>query len=207
VKRSRIYFACGLLILCALAISGTRPHAFQKLNTVVSAEGFEALLSPAEPVDIAGIIASTPVKAGAAVAVDPAEKYRLTIEEGMGNCSERSFGLAWKLRQTNVDLQIVHLLPTELFVEGHGHSMLRIPYADGATTRIGLVDLLEGGLPMGGGEPLDIEDLTHGSIDDFSVRSLSGLHDDQSPYYGEFLDGVMVGFVPAREVDRYLAIK
>jgi hypothetical protein len=203
LRRSRIYLACGLLAILSLALAASRPHGFQKLNTIVPADGFEPLRRPSVPVDIAGIIGRAPFRPGAAVTVDPAKKYRLTVEEGTGNCSERAFGLAWKLRQSEIDLQIVHLLPQSNFVRGNGHSLIRIPYEDGGETRVGLVDLLEGGFPTSDGELLDIEDLTRGAVADFEIRSLTRLQDDEAPYYGDSLDSVSIGYIPAREIDRY----
>lgn len=203
LRRSRIYFACGILTIISLGIAASRPIAFQKLNTIVPADGFEPLRRPTLPVDIVGIIEKAPFHPGSAVTADPAEKYRLTVEEGTGNCSERAFGLAWKLRQSKIDLQIVHLLPRSDFVLGHGHSVIRIPYEDDGETRVGLVDLLEGGLPSSGGVPLDIEDLTRGSIADFEIRSLTRLQDNESPHYGKSLDSVSIGYIPAREIDHY----
>lgn len=203
MRRSRIYLACGLIVCLSLGLAILRPYGFQKLNTIVPADGFEPLRRPSVPVDIAGIIGRAPFRPGAAVSADPARKYRLTVEEGTGNCSERAFGLAWKLRQSEIDLQIVHLLPRSDFVQGRGHSVIRIPYEDGGATRVGLVDLLEGGLPSSGGQPLDIEDLTHGSIADFEIRSLTRLQDSESPYYEDSLDNVSIGYIPAREIDRY----
>lgn len=201
--RLRIYFVIGILGLLTLGTVASRPYAFQKLNTVVPVEGFEPLHASPQPVDIAGIIESAPFVPGTAVTADPARKYRLTIEQGTGNCSERAFGLAWKLRQSGVDLQIVHLLPHAGFVRGEGHTVIRIPYAMDGSERVGVVDLLEGGLPTDHGEPLDIDELSHGAIDDASIRSLTPLQDDESSYYGEFLDRVSIGFIPAREIDPY----
>jgi len=73
--------------------------------------------------------------------------------------------------------------------------MIRLPYIEDGETRIGLVDLKEGGLPTSGNHPLDIADLTKGTIHDFQIRSMTPLLDDNSGYYGEFLEGVSVGYV------------
>jgi len=191
------------LAILSLGLAVSDPIAFQKLNTIVPADGFEALQLPDTPVGVVDIIEKAPIRRGPVATVDPAKKYRLTILEGAGNCSERAFGLAWKLRQSEVDLQIVHLLPQRGFVLGIGHSVIRIPYEDRGHTRVGLVDLLEGGLPTSNGEPLDIEDLTRGSISDFEIRPLTRLQDKESPYYGDFLDNVSIGYIPAREIDHY----
>jgi hypothetical protein len=203
VSRLRIYLAFSLLVFASLGLAVMRPYGFQKLNTVVPADGFEALQPAASPVDIADIIGTAPFQPGSAITVDPAEKYRLTVEQGTGNCSERAFGLAWKLRRSDIDLQIVHLLSKQNFAKGQGHSVLRIPYTDRGEMRVGLVDLLEGGLPTNADEPLDIDDLTRGPIENFKLRSLTPLQDEDAPYYGEYLNGVAIGFVPAREIDRY----
>lgn len=170
-----------------------------------AAEAFEPIVAAGDAVDIARIIAATPYHSGRVMTLDFEEKYRATIEGGAGTCSERSFGLAWKLRRSDLDIQIVHLMRPGEIVRGVGHTVVRIAYDDAGETRVGLVDLLEGGLPTSGGVPLDIQDLTHGAVPDFRIRSFNDRKDEASRYYGDFLDGASIGFIPARELDSYFA--
>lgn len=205
MRRFRVYLIFGLLLAASLGISAARPHAYQKLNTLRPADGFKPVRMSSAPVDIARIIEDTPYTSETAGTVNPYAKYQQTIEEGAGNCSERAFGMAWKLRESEVDYQIVHLMRSESFAIGGGHTVLRVGYDDDGVARMGVVDLLEGGIPTNGGEPLDIADLTQGPIPDFELRRMTPLLDDESDWYGEFLDGAAIGYIEAHEVNRYFA--
>ena len=107
------------------------------------------------------------------------------------------------LRDLYTDYQIIHLMHPDGITRGLGHTMIRLPYIEDGETRIGLVDLKEGGIPTSGNRPLDIAELTKGTIHDFQIRSMTPLLDDNSGYYGEFLEGVSVGYARSSDVNRY----
>lgn len=82
MNRLRIYLVFGFLAILSLGLAVSDPIAFQKLNTIVPADGFEALQLPDTPVGIVDIIEKAPIRRGPVATVDPAKKYRLTILGG-----------------------------------------------------------------------------------------------------------------------------
>jgi len=139
MRRSQVYVAFGALLLLSLGVAATKPLAFQKLNTLAPASDFEPLRASAVPVDIASIIEKTPYRSGPAPTVSPEKKFRHTLEQGIGNCSERAFGLAWMLRDLDTDYQIIHLMHPDGITRGLGHTIIRLPYIEDGETRIALI--------------------------------------------------------------------
>lgn len=203
MSRTRVYLAFGFLLLVSLGVAAGEPVAFKKLNTMVSAGEIEPFGDSDDPVDIVDFIGKTPYRRGFANTIVPETKFRRTFEEGIGNCSERAFGLAWKLRQSQTPYQIIYLLPGRKILLGHGHTVIRLKYDDAGVSRLGVVDLLSGGLPISDGRPIDVEDLTRGSIPDFAFRFMTDYREEPPAYYGEFLEGNFVGYLYPREVHRY----
>ena len=68
---------------------------------------------------------------------------------------------------------------------------------------VGLVDVLEGGLPQRARLPIDVEQLTEGAIADFSIRSLNAKKDDASDFYADLLQRSTVGWIASADVQRY----
>ena len=89
--------------------------------------------------DIASIIEKTPYRSGSTATVSPEKKSRHTLDQGIGNCSERAFGFAWMLRELDTDYQIMHWMHPDGITRGLGHTIIRLPYIKDGETRIGLV--------------------------------------------------------------------
>jgi hypothetical protein len=193
----------GAAIASALALAAARPVAFQKSNALAPAARIEPLRGGSH-LDLDVRLASIPYQRSeeAVLSVDPRTRYRETILAGRGNCSNLAFGLAYELERFGIDYQIVHLLPSD-FLSGRGHTVLRTRYELDGREHTGVVDLLEGGVPTSGGRALDVNDLRRAPIASFAIRSLNERRDTQSPYYGAFLSGAHLGFIPSREVHDY----
>ncbi|MFQ5600813.1 MAG: hypothetical protein ACE5G2_09700 [Candidatus Krumholzibacteriia bacterium] len=195
------------LVLVALVGAARKPVAFQKCYAIEERSPLPALVAAATPLDVAGFLGSIPYvdQSTTVYAVHPRERYERTIVQGYGNCSNLVFGAAAHLYETRRDYQIVHTLPRGSFLDGGGHTVLRTRYELNGRTYVGLVDVLEGGIPATAGRPLDLADLQAGAVPDFSIRSLSGKHDASSEFYDALLDQATIGCIPGAQVNRYFA--
>ena len=95
------------------------------------------------------------------------------------------------------------MLSVDQFLRGRGHTVIRVHYSHRGEDRVGIVDMIEGGLPTGDGGYLDVDDITSGAIAKFRFEPLNERKDAESGYYGSFLDNVVVGYLPARELHSY----
>lgn len=200
----RPILAYSALLGLAVAAVAAKPVAFQKANTIVATQTIEPIRSKAS-LDVAARLSAIPYHAGAdevVWAVEPRERYHQTVVAGRGNCSNLVFGIAYELDRRGLDFQVIHLLPSN-FLDGAGHTVLRTRYHYDDRDRVGVVDLLEGGLPMSAGHPLDVGDLEHGAVAGFSLVPLSAQHDDRSTYYGTFLSDARVGYASSEDVGAY----
>lgn len=208
-KRHSFRWMCVLyaaMLLSGSLVAMQNPVAFQKCNAIVRQPLPNDDLRVSQPtVDVASLVRRIPYRSHPQMVyeVHPDEKYRRTILEGDGNCSNLTFGLARYLDRTDTDYEIVHLMPRKRFLRGEGHTVLRVRYRWQGQKRTGIVDVYEGGLPCSRGRLLDVRDLETGGIEDFSLISLHPKKEDGSPYYGEFLDQCVVGRIPSAEVRRY----
>lgn len=192
-----------MLLLAALGVAAWAPQAFQKANTSLpAAQGIPDLTSHA-PLDISDVISRIPYRGGEVWAVEPSRKYQATIGEGRGNCASKTLGLAYHLGQSEIDFQIIDLIHPATFLNGYGHTLLRVAYRHEGQTMVGLVDMLEGGLPLGADGYLDVADLARGPIPDVRIDPLHERKDDEARYFGEFLDGVILAYRSAAEVNEY----
>ncbi len=201
-RRHRLLFAYLGALALALVTVGLQPVAFQKSNAIRAVRTLPEL-GTGDALDVTNIVGAIPYQPGEVWSVLPAEKYRRTIEEGRGNCSQKTFGLAWWLDREGRPFQVVHLLPLESFLAGGGHTLLRarVDWRDQEQTA--LVDLRQGALPMSGDRPIDITDLAAGPIDGFHFELLNPGGADSTVYFGAFLDSAVVGVIPDPEIDRY----
>jgi len=136
--------------------------------------------------------------------VRPSQLYKACIEEGAGNCANKSRGLSWFLTNEGIPFQRLDLLPINGFLEGKGHTIVRTRYAMDGVVRVGLVDMLEGGVPTFRNTPIDLSELQQAAPYSLGLRTFSPRVDDQSDYYGSFLENLVIGVVEGEQVSRYL---
>lgn len=205
-RRGWFYCAYGLLIAGAVVAAAIRPFAFQKTNAVVPAVSFADIQGAPgkDALDVETLVGAIPYQPGTTVnTVLPEEKYRRTIIEGEGSCSQQSFGLAYELDRRGIDFQIIPILRVDNFLSGDGHTVLRTRYQYGGAERVGVVDLIEGGLPRSADRLLDVDDLQRGAVSEFSLLSLSDQKDSTSGVYGGFLDETVVTYISSDEAADY----
>ena len=164
----------GYLILVALSLGAAMraPIAIQKINAIVPAQGF-APIDGEGSLDVASVVGAIPYRQNPVWTVEPERKYQQTIVEGFGNCSQKTFGLAYLLDQSGVDYQVIHLLPPERFLIGGGHTVMRTRYRYRGSERVGIVDLLAAGLPVSASGYADIDALAAGPLADFRFELLN----------------------------------
>lgn len=197
-----LYFILLFVILAAIVLN---PLAFQKSNSITEGILAEDIPISGKALDVKTLISSIPYRPnpGMVYTVYPAAKYKRTILEGESNCSNLVFGAAYYLFRLGIDYQIIHLLPRRDFLKGQGHTVLRTRYSLNGRVHIGIVDILEGGMPRSSDKFLDARQLESGSVTNPSILSLNSRKDDKSHYYGLFLDDVTIAYMPANQVNRY----
>ncbi len=186
----------------AVYFATTSPIAFQKLMSLTTEPVEEPDWSEAEyAVDIAALVSAIPYSGSdAVIAVLPSEMYERTILGGEGNCANKSRGLAYYLEQRGLPFERVELLKTDGFLLGQGHVVLRALVMHEGEPRVAMIDMLEGGLPVRGGRPIDLPDLAGAEPYTIEILPLNWRTDRFSEYYGGFLDEVVVGRVPDDEI-------
>lgn len=202
--RTKYFLMLIVLILILLAI-GTNPLAFQKSNSIIRSAGVKRLEHSKNSLDVAAFLRQIPYSDESMVYdVNPVDKYNKTIVQGIGNCSNMVFGAAYYLLEKHIPFQIIHLLPEEDFLQGEGHSVLRVPYQLNGEKRIGIVDVMEGGIPMEDGDFLHLSDLAHPPLKQFSINYLNYSQDHADDDLSAYNDTRMItGYIPDDEVARY----
>ncbi len=192
------------LILVALSLGAAMraPIAIQKINAIAPAQDF-APIDGERSLDVAGVVGAIPYRPNSVWTVEPSRKYQQTIVEGFGDCAQKTFGLAYLLDQTGVDYQVIHMLPPDRFLIGGGHTVMRTRYHYRGSEHVGIVDLLEAGLPVSASGYADIDALAAGPLADFRFELLNTETDGTPSFYGDYLDDVVLAYIPASEIARY----
>ncbi|MFT3931315.1 MAG: hypothetical protein QM709_13555 [Spongiibacteraceae bacterium] len=212
IKRAVFVASVLTLILLAYFIR-VSPIAFQKAATLVpvSAQmlesiGLDSQDSSQSVPDVHKLIEPIPYREAKAIfEVLPSDRYRLAIEQGYGNCSNLTMGMAVYLLGHHYNFRVVHFLPYGDFLTGNGHTLLDMPYTLDGITQRGLVDMMEGGIPVSKNAHIDFATLQQKHLAEPSILPLNKLKDDSSPYYGSFLDNAAVGIAPRFEISRYFS--
>ncbi len=199
----------ALVDLLALSLSGLfviqNPVAFQK-SVVVQPVDFDTLETSYDRnnFDVRAILEAVPYQSTAMVyEVEPEAKYIKTIEQGYGNCSNMTFGLAYYLSRQQQQYMIVHLMPIDGFLQGEGHTVVNTSYMLDGKRYSGIVDVLGGGLPRNNGAFVELADLRAGNMQNVSLLTLNPRKGEGSPFYGEFLDTSVVGVIFSEDVESY----
>ena len=199
------------LVLLLLVLAGvvyflsTDPVAYQKIMALRVGVPVEPDWdSAADAFDAPRVIGAIPYSGNATLAyVLPSELYEATLLNGLGNCANKSRGLSYYLEQRGLPFQRIELLSAEAYLRGSGHVLIRTKYTHAGETRVGLVDMLEGGLPAKGVRPIDLDELKTSEPFTISILPLNNRCDRHSDYYGTFLDSVVFATSQSDEIRRY----
>lgn len=118
-----------------LLIAVKEPVSFQKLNAI-SEVSIVNELEGINVFDIEDLISGVPYNKNATSQPFsfPKDRFEQSLEQGIENCADFSFGAAFWLRSKQIDYEVVHFLPGDNFLEGQGHTVVRSSYElDGKT--------------------------------------------------------------------------
>ena len=208
ILRPLEYAALALLLVVFAGVVyflSTHPVAYQKLMSLSTDPVAEVdWASQQRVLPAESVIGSIPYSGNEALAlVLPSQLYEATILNGYGNCANKCRGLSYYLEQRGMKFQRVDLLPVEDFIRGAGHVLVRTKYLYRGEQRVGLVDMLEGGLPAKDGAPIDLDQLRAASPFTINIAPLNVRCDRQSDYYGTFLETAVVAIVDSEDIRRY----
>ena len=182
----------------------TSPIAFQKSMSLSDAPIIEPDWTIANAIDARKVIGSIPYKGSQALSdVLPRKLYERTILQGYGNCANKTRGLSYLLLEEGIPFERVDLIPADGFIQGRGHTLVRTKYVLDGVTRVGMIDILEGGVPALDRVPIDLRQLRESIPYTLKLLPLNVLVDDHSDYYGSFLETASIGVIDHREIARY----
>jgi hypothetical protein len=211
LHRSLQWLERAVLALLLVVLAGvvyfvaTEPVGYQKLMSLrVGSVREPDWAAQAAPFDADRVIGSIPYRGSSMLAlVLPADLYAAAILKGLGNCANKVRGLSYYLEQRGHEFQRIDLLPVEGYLRGSGHVLIRTRYLHEGEDRVGLIDVLEGGLPSRAGVPIDIAELREAPPFSISIEPLNVRCDRQSDYYGSFLDSIVFATADSGEIRRF----
>jgi len=207
-RRSKYYIGMSLFFLGCCLLIAFQPNKFQKWNSIKYFDSYEHFYTTENknvlPVEV--FVKSIPYKnmPEYVYMVNPPKKYERTIQNGYGDCSTMAYGAAYYFLKNNIPFELIHFLPKDTFLSGGGHVALRVLYNYKSETKIGILDLIGGGLPSTDGNFIDIDTLA-------AKNSCVNLHriNEVAPasyeeyYKHDYLKTVYFGFTPSNEVEKY----
>lgn len=203
----RVVTAAYFIFLASSFIGALiKPCGFQKSAAIREKDPREWDGVEHGEIDIAGFVGNIPFRQSSGkfvYEVDPERKFNATIGRGEGDCSNMVYGTAWYLSQRKVDYGVVYILPREKFLDGTGHTVLRVRYLVDGKVRRGIVDILGGGIPLSRNRYLTMADLQTGGLPYTQIRQWNKQATTDAQYYGRFLDESEIGYVPGRQINRY----
>lgn len=131
------------------------------------------------------------------------DKFRRTIEEGDGNCSNHVTAISWYiLRKLHTkSFNIVHFLPRESFINGFGHTVVDFD---------GIYDVFEGGVWINeSGRKVSLQDVLDVNpqvgMKQLVMRGLNSKKENKNKTYVNDLIGMnLIGITPAESFQEYL---
>ncbi|MBM4100198.1 MAG: hypothetical protein FJ260_09650 [Planctomycetes bacterium] len=136
--------------------------------------------------------------------VDPDLRVQYVFGEGKGDCAQRSRALARELQGRSIPYRMVWIMHGSETRAGNGHTVVECAIQLSDYKGAAIVDLLEGGVPFGPRGPIKLEDLlAHKPFPGDLIRPLTSWANQDSPYYGQFLEDSAIGISTSDEVNRY----
>lgn len=208
ILRPLEYIVLALLLVVLAGVIyflSTHPVAYQKLMSL-STDPLPEVEWEAQPrlFNAESVIGAIPYSGSETLAlVLPSQLYEATMLNGYGNCANKCRGLSYYLEQRNMRFQRVELLPVGNFIRGSGHVLVRTKYLYRGEERVGLIDMLEGGLPAKDGSPIDLDQLKTAIPFTINIAPLNVRCDRQSDYYGTFLETAVIAVSDSEDIRRY----
>ena len=196
----------GLLVMAITGVLAMGPLAFLKSLSIKPTDNFQDLTILKNPagVELVSLISRIPYKGDYVQTLLPESKYEKTILQGHGDCSNLSYGFAYYLESQGIDYFLVHFLARDGFLQGKGHVSMETTFRFANKNVTGIVDILEGGIPLWNDQALTLNDLKTGTVEEANIQSFNPLKDDRSKYYtNHFLQNAVIGIMTSREIASY----
>lgn len=202
-----LYLPLVGLAATGVFLAAKYPVAFQKVNSIEVVQEGLACTPPTTQrnFDVEEVIGGIPYAQDPTdvFSILPRVKYEKTIEEGNGNCSNLVFGMSYALLLSGVDFRIVHLMPDD-FLLGAGHTVIRVPMERKGKSFVGILDILNAGIPVSTDVPVDLPALR--KTPKISIASLNPLRMPQQVYYQPaFLNSTVNGCIDSQQVQIYFS--
>ena len=206
-KMTYLAAATMTVALAGLGIVAESPVAFRHLCTLTERECKQLPpLKLAPGFDPKPIVGAIPFAGGRIYEADPRKKYEMAILEGRGNCSNLSFGMAYRLLQEDHDFRIVLLLQPPLSRNASmGHTVLQTAMELGGKTENGLLDLQEHGVLFVDGRPARVRQIRAHGFDGLRVERIANPPERKVSFYDRTRSEVAVGLITQEECLRYYA--
>lgn len=194
-----------LMLAVGLFLCLEHPVAFRNSIVIrVFPEGASTrLAADPEGFDIAPLLKSINFWRSMEYDIDPEIRYRKTMLEGRGNCSNMALGFAYLLSVECRKYQILHLLYPSGFLEGNGHTVVNTAYRLNGRTQTGVIDIFEGGVAILEGRVLGLDDLRHGDLAKARILSLQRDGDTLTTTYMSRGERPEIGSISSVECERY----
>ncbi len=200
----------GLLLVGVSNFWGfSSPNGFVKCASIIEVNDLPLLQGNefryfVDPRQILAPLPSGETEFDEAWIIDPDLRLKRVFEGGVGNCAFRSKALARKLQGMGVPYNIVWVMHAAKARGGEGHTLVECPIQVNEFQGAGLIDMLEGGVPLSNLRPLQVEDLlSHSEISEFRMQTFSPLYDSLSSYYGPYLTDAAIGVTTSGDMNKY----
>jgi hypothetical protein len=206
---ARIFILNLIVCLFSLSYFGfTSPVALQKILSLKASEYHIPLynknyasISESELFNFLGSVPYSSDNLPYSWFVHPMQKYKDTIINGNGNCSNISFGAMYEFNNSKKQASIIHLLENDLsFLRGIGHTVLQINY-EGSDA---VIDVYSGGVPLQNKTFISASNFTLNPLDVFSQLSFNEYKNSVNDFFDNYyLSKITFGIVPQREIEGY----
>ena len=198
------------LLLFGYFVAISDPQALQKSYAIRFADPPSS--SSGDPsgeaaVDVPSLIRSIPYNDGGTFyEVRSQDRIEMALRAGLGNCSNRVFGLAAYLSSIGKPYEIIHIMPLGSFLRGSGHTVIQLRYSFQGDDREKIVDVDAGGILVSDSRMVDFSLLSEMVAREGNVVSsiqLSNHRGFRPELYTDMLRGSVLGRVTSDEVGAY----
>ena len=129
------------------------------------------------------------------------KKYKNSIINGFGNCSNYSQSLIYELSNLKQKGFVFYLLYKDLsFLNGSGHAAVQIKYNNENI----IIDINEAGIPLNNKKYLSIKDLPSIASENLNQLKLNKVSDQFNQYFNkEIISQVEIGKIKQKELEDY----
>jgi hypothetical protein len=208
-KLNSIFALFSLPVFIGIGCIAINPIGFQKSISLTTSSNSKFDNFSMSSIDLASTMAVIPYKDGSLIYdVLPLQKYKKTVLDGYGNCSNLIFGFAYLLRKNSVNYNIVHIMSNNEYLTGIGHTIIDTKYSfNGIRNNIGLIDVSENAIPTKlDGTGLSLEDIRTNQSPNVKLIKVGENRISSHLFYYEqsYLSRSTIGVMRGDEVNSYM---